>query len=175
MSSKRGVPGYLSRCPVPLSPCLSTTTHLRPKGEGRPCQSCFPRQETGREQGSMEFCGGQQVQLLGCHPITRHQQKPTGPCRLPSPARWSLQTSELAWWAPSSNFAAATCEPIKPPTRLLVCCTCSRNNVRLKKETPQRRPAPYIPWDCWPTSQSITAPLCLLPACISIKHCYRHS
>lgn len=63
--------------------------------------------------------------------------------------------------APSSKFAAAAREPINQSTSFLVCCTCSRNNVRLKKETPQRRPAP---WDCWPTSPSRLRSASCLPA-----------
>lgn len=99
---------------MPLNPCLPTATHLRPKGEGRPCQLCFPRQETGREQGLMKIVGANRCKCLGAiqSPVTSRGSQVPAACR---PLRVVSPNLGAVLAAPSSNFAAALCEPIKLP------------------------------------------------------------
>lgn len=58
---------------------------------------CFPRQETGREQGLMEIVGANRCNCLGAiqSPVTSRSLPPAVPCG------WSLPTSELFWRRPA--------------------------------------------------------------------------
>lgn len=119
---------------------------------GRPCCSFYqcvsPDEKRAGDKDRWDLWGPTGA-TAGCHPITplpnRSRQVPAtcrSPCKVVS---WSLGPRELLWRRPAPTSRLPLLSLSKDQPDFLACCTCSRNNVRLKKETPQRRPAPYLP------------------------------